>query len=186
MKLDLITNKAAKEGQLNPNDEFYTPKYAIEPLLKYISPNSHIWCPFDTLESNFVKLLVADGHKVTSTHITGGIDFFDTGLPQNIDYIISNPPYSLKSEVFHLLFDWGVPFAMLVGVVGLFESKKRFNMFAKNKFEIMYFDKRISYFKDYADPKPSLNPPFSSVYICQNILPQQIVFEEIKKQESLL
>ena len=61
MKLDLITNKAEKQGEVNPNDEFYTPNYAIEPLLKYIKPNSVIWCPFDTEESNFVKMLkIAD------------------------------------------------------------------------------------------------------------------------------
>lgn len=70
---------------------------------------------------------------------------------------------------------------MLVGVVGLFESKKRFEMFRDNEFEIMYFDKRIAYMKDYKEKKCSLNPPFSSVYICHNLLPQQIVFEEIKK-----
>jgi hypothetical protein len=70
---------------------------------------------------------------------------------------------------------------MLIGVVGIFESKVRFNLFNSNEFEIMYFDKRVSYFKDYNDPKPSLNPPFSSVYICHNILPKQIIFEEIKK-----
>lgn len=36
-------------------------------------------------------------------------------------------------------------------------------MFRDNDFEIMYFDKRISYFQNYDDQKPSLNPPFSSV-----------------------
>lgn len=71
------------------------------------------------------------------------------------------------------------PFAMLVGVVGLFESKKRFEMFKNNNFEIMYFNKRIAYFKDYKEQKPSLNPPFSSVYICHKILPEKIVFEYI-------
>lgn len=44
-------------------------------------------------------------------------------------------------------------FAMLVGVSGLFESKRRFNLFKNNNFEIMYFDKRISYFKDYKEQK---------------------------------
>jgi hypothetical protein len=39
MKLDLITNNAKQEGDINPNDEFYTPIYAIEPLLKYLKPN---------------------------------------------------------------------------------------------------------------------------------------------------
>lgn len=79
------------------------------------------------------------------------------------------------------MFGLGVPFAMLLGVVGLFESKTRFEMFKNNTFEIMYLSKRVSYFKDYSDQKPSLNPPFSSVYVCSHLLPQQIVFEEIDK-----
>ena len=53
---------------------------------------------------------------------------------------------------------------MLVGVVGLFESQERFEMFRENEFEIMYFNRRVAYFQSYQDPKPSLNPPFSSVY----------------------
>ena len=97
------------------------------------------------------------------------------------DYIISNPPYSMKGEVFQRLFELNIPFAMLVGVVGLFESQKRFEMFRDNDFEIMYLNRRVSYFKDYEDAKPSMNPPFSSVYLCSNMLPQQIVFEEIQK-----
>ena len=55
-------------------------------------------------------------------------------------------------------------------------------MFKNNDFEIMYFDKRISYFKSYSDQKPSLNPPFSSVYICKDLLPKQIVFEALAKK----
>ena len=169
------------QGVINPNDEFYTPNYAIWPLLKYIKPNSFIWCPFDTHESNFVKLLTRQGHNVHNTHIGDGVDFFKSQPPTGIDYIISNPPYSLKAEVLERLFSIGVPFAMLVGVVGLFESQKRFSMFKANDFEIMYFDKRISYFKDYSDQKPSLNPPFSSVYVCSGVLPKQIVFESLKQ-----
>jgi hypothetical protein len=94
---------------------------------------------------------------------------------------VSNPPYSKKAEVFEKLFELNIPFAMLVGVVGLFESQKRFSMFKNNDFEIMYFNKRIAYFRDYQEQKPSLNPPFSSVYICKGMLPKQIVFEEISK-----
>lgn len=172
MKMD----KVAGSG----NDEFYTPEYAIKPLLKYLKHESNIWCPFDTDKSNFVKLLKEDGHEVINTHLEMGVDFFNCKVPE-CDYIISNPPYSLKTEVFERLFEIGIPFAMLVGVVGLFESKKRFSMFKNNDFEIMYFDKRVSYFKDYDEPKPSLNPPFSSVYLCSGILPRQIVFEELIK-----
>ena len=184
MILDLITNKKEKSGEINPNDEFYTPVYAIEPLLKYLNPESTIWCPFDTQESNFVKVLRNSGHKVVNSHIFEENDFFDAKKEKcaSFDYIISNPPYSIKAEVFAKLFELGRPFAMLVGVVGLFESKRRFEMFRDNKFEIMYFDKRISYFKSYSDQKPSLNPPFSSVYICQGVLPNVVVFENVLKK----
>lgn len=37
-------------------------------------------------------------------------------------------------------------------------------------------------FESYDDVKPKLNPPFSSGYICHNVLPRQIVFEEIDKK----
>lgn len=90
---------------------------------------------------------------------------------------------SFKYEVFKKLFELNIPFAMLVGVVGLFESQKRFELFSENDFEIMYFNRRVSYFKDYNDPKPKLNPPFSSVYITKGILPRQIVFETINKKD---
>jgi hypothetical protein len=172
MKMD----KVAGSG----NDEFYTPKYAIQPILKYIKEKSVIWCPFDDDNSLFVKEFKNNNHIVHNTHISTGTDFFDCEI-LDCDYIISNPPYSCKGDVIQKLFDIGKPFAMLVGVVGLFESQKRFNMFNNNNFEIMYMNKRISYFKSYEEQKPSLNPPFSSVYICNKMLPKQIIFEIINK-----
>ncbi len=172
MKMD----KVAGSG----NDEFYTPNYAIEPILKYIPSDSVVWCPFDTDRSLFVKRLKALNIKVINTHLEDGIDFFNCDIPE-CTHIISNPPYSLKNEVFERLFEIKKPFAMLVGVVGLFESQKRFDLFKNNDFEIMYLNRRVSYFKSYDDEKPALNPPFSSVYLCSKILPNIIVFEEIKK-----
>lgn len=180
MKLDTITNKRKKQNGINQNDEFYTPSYAIKPLLKYLKQFKTIWCPFDTEESLFKKELEKEGHNVIATHIFNGKDFFEYE-PKNYECIVSNPPYSLKGEVFKRLFNLKKPFAMLVGVVGIFESQNRFNLFKDNDFEIMYFNKRVSYFRDYKDTKPLLNPPFSSVYITHNILPKQIVFEEIEK-----
>lgn len=176
MKMDKVAG--------SKNDEFYTPKYAILPLLKYLKPNSLIWCPFDTKESNYYKILTRCGHSVIATHISDGVDFFMVN-PKTVkcNYIISNPPYSRKYEVFRQLFTIGIPFAMLVGVVGLFESKNRFELFRDNSFEIMYFDKRISYLKDYNDEKPLLNPPFSSAYLTHNILPDRICFEQIDKSK---
>ena len=171
MKMDKVANSG--------NDEFYTPRYAIKPILKYIPNSSKVWCPFDSEDSLFVEMLLEKGCDVVHTHISDGYDFFEHF--EECDYIVSNPPYSMKGEVFQRLFELKKPFAMLVGVVGLFESQKRFQMFRDNEFEIMYLNKRVAYFKDYKDEKTSLNPPFSSVYVCHKILPKQIVFEEIEK-----
>lgn len=180
MKLDKVANSG--------NDEFYTPRYAVLPIIKYLKQKNfkNVWCPFDTSDSLFVKLLQKSGFNVTYTHLDTGGDFFkliiNDDFTAKFDVIVSNPPYSLKTEVLYNLFRTNKPFAMLLGVVGLFESKKRFEMFRDNEFEIMYFNKRISYFENYTDEKPSRNPPFSSVYVTRDLLPKQIVFEEIDKK----
>ena len=166
------------------NDEFFTPKYAVTPIIKYLKNNNFkvIWCPFDTKESNFVKVLTENGFTVINTHIHNGEDFFKI-TPPECDCIVSNPPYSIKGEVIGKLFNIGKPFAMLVGINGLFESEKRFAMFESNEFEVMYLSKRIAYFSSYSDPKPQQNPPFSSIYLTSKVLPSKICFERINKKE---
>lgn len=171
MKMDVVANSG--------NDEFYTPVYAIEPLVKYVPKGRIIWCPFDTEDSLIVKRFRKAGFEVNASHIITGHDFFETEPMGNV--VISNPPYSLKGKVFQRLFDLHLPFAMLVGVVGLFESQARFNMFKDEQFEIMWLSKRIAYFKSYAEQKPSLNPPFSSVWITKMLLPHGNVFETVLK-----
>ena len=58
MKMD----KVAGSG----NDEFYTPEYAITPIMKYIPKGSKIWCPFDTTKSNFVRMFIGGGVRRNS------------------------------------------------------------------------------------------------------------------------
>lgn len=176
MKMDKIAGSG--------NDEFYTPKYAVKAIMPYILEKGYktVWCPFDTVESNFVKLLSAAGMQVLYSHIKDGCDFFNMPVPE-CDCIISNPPYSRKGDVFARLFGIGKPFAMLVGVVGLFEGQKRFDMFRNNEFEVLYLNKRVSYLQSYTDIKPALNPPFSSVYVCRGLLPKQISFAYIDKND---
>ena len=117
MKLDKVAN--------SHNDEFYTPLYAIKPILEFIPPSVKVWCPFDTEQSLFVKEL-SKTNEVVYSSLLNGQNFFETEVPENTKYIISNPPYSLKTEVLERLFKFDIPFAMLLGIVGLFESKKTF------------------------------------------------------------
>jgi hypothetical protein len=152
-------------------------------LKRRFDVGSRVWCPFDTGESRFVELLREAGFVVHHSHIDEGGDFFDLIDSVEADVIVSNPPYSMKAEVFEALFRRGVPFAMLVGVVGLFESERRFSMFAGSVFEIMMLNRRVSYLRSYEDERPALNPPFSSVYITHHVLDEAIVFERIDKKD---
>ena len=176
MKMDQVAGSG--------NDEFFTPLYAVKPIFKFLNYGATIWCPFDTPDSYYVKYGKSQGFNIISSHISEGKDFFNmTPNKSKVNYIISNPPYSRRQEVLERLFKLDIPFAMLLGVVGIFESQKRFEMFRDNDFEVMYFNKRVSFFKDYKDQKPALNPPFSTGYFCHHILPKQIWFEEIDKND---
>jgi hypothetical protein len=173
MKLDIVAG--------SKNDEFFTPATAVLPILPYVNPGSTIWCPFDQENSWFVRLL-SRNHEVIYTHINDGVDFFEFDEP--CDVIISNPPYSKKTEVFERLYKIGKPFAMLVGLVGLFESKRRFEMFRRAPPELMLFSRRISFLSHPDDVKAQLNPPFSSGYVCSGFLPEPFVFVDLPRDEK--
>lgn len=191
--------KAFKAGA--QSTAFCTNRLKTEPFHKWLSEHYPANPPevrddislvygFDANEQHRIRrrvgIMAAMGYQ-TEYPLTWEVrtihDIEEVGIerPKTYSIIISNPPYSLKGEVFERLFQLNIPFAMLVGVVGLFESQKRFKMFREHDFEIMYLNRRVSYFKNYADQKPSLNPPFSSVYVCKGMLPKQIIFEEIQK-----
>ena len=163
----------------NKADEYYTKENAILPLIEYTPSGTTVWCPFDTEESNFVKLLK---HKcnVINSHIWDGKDFFEYEPKQNYDFIISNPPYSLREPILERLFGLQKPFAMLINDAGLFDSKKRFKLLSENKFEIMVFDRRVDYIKP-NEPMQKSGVPFKSIFLCSNILPHTFVFKHLPK-----
>ena len=73
MKLDKKAN--------SNNDEFYTPKYAVTPIVEHLKKRQYknIWSPFDMEHSLYVKVLRQEGFNVTPTHINDGKNFFDYG-----------------------------------------------------------------------------------------------------------
>lgn len=163
------------------NDEWATPREAVIPITKHLKKGSRIWCPFDTEESEFYKVLSEHGHSVTPTHIRDGRDFFKlarSGRVSTFDYIISNPPYSKKTEVISTLYEVGVPFAILINAGGVFDSDERFYYVQKYGCEIMYLYPRVRYIQ--MDDGRN-NPPFQSAYFCHNVLSEKLMFERVKK-----
>jgi hypothetical protein len=152
------------------NDEKYTPNYAVLPILKYL-PKKTIWCPFDTKNSEFVLALQENRFDVVYSHIRTGQDFFEYE-PPTWDIILSNPPFSNKAEVFKRCLDFGKPFGLLMSNLWLNDSSPA-KLFKENELQLLLFSRRIQY-----DKKNRI--PFGSSYFCHNLLPKQIIFEELE------
>lgn len=96
------------------SDEYYTPDFAVRPILKYIPRNIIVWCPFDTEESQYVKLIRENGNEVIATHIDNEENFFFYEPKEHYDVIISNPPFSCKDAILRRLTELSKPYAMLL------------------------------------------------------------------------
>lgn len=157
-------------------DEWYTPESAVRSILKYIPAGKIIWCPFDTEQSNFVKVLQECGYTVEFSHIQNEDENFFNYEPFEWDIIVSNPPYSIRNEILKRVFGFGKPFALLMNTNGLFDSQIRWNLFSQNDFSLFYLKGRINYMKEYGKVEKS-SPPFQSAYITSKLFEDKIVFE---------
>lgn len=163
------------------SDEVYTPAYAVKPLIKYIKEDSIIWCPFDMDFSEYVKVLKNAGFKVIHSHIDENKNFFDYEPNEPYDYIISNPPFSIKDMVLQRLDELNKPYAMLLPIPTL-QGQKRFP-FMQNC-QALIFDKRINYYTDLAMQHTQKGVSFGSFYLCKDFLPEKLIFEELEKENE--
>lgn len=175
-------NKGYLEAKTDKaSDEVYTPAYAVKPIIKYIERGNKtfytIWCPFDKEDSEFVKLIRAAGHKVIASHIDDGKNFFTYEPEEHYDYIISNPPFSIKDDILRRLYELNKPYAMLLPLPAL-QGQKRFPYI--KDCEALIFDKRINYYKDIEKKEIQKGVSFASIYLCRNFLPRELIFEELK------
>ena len=176
-----------QRGNKRKIDEILTPRYAVEPIVKYLKTNNFekIWCPFDKEDSQFVRVLKREGFTVYFSHIDDGNDFFQLD-PPDCDCIVSAPPLSKKCKVLSELYEIGKPFMMLLPVPVL-QGKKQGKLFSTYGIELLVFNKRIGYHINNDFEEVSLSSTFGSMYFCHNVLPDKIVFEELEVvQESYL
>lgn len=161
-----------KEHQIY--DEFYTPKYAIYPLLKYLPKNLIIWECTDFGESNITKVLKEYGYKVISTH-KNNFDFLKETPDFNFDMIVTNPPYSLKTQFLEKCYSYNKPFALLLPITAI-EGIRRNQLYKKYGLELIVLDKRINFMNN----KKSCW--FNTSWFCFKLCDKQLNFEELKKK----
>lgn len=171
-----LTAKTDKQS-----DEYYTPKEAVLPIIKYIDkgnkPSYTIWCPFDSEESEYVKCIRAAGHKVIASHIDDNKNFFYYEPDEWYDYIISNPPFSLKDDILKRLYELNKPFAILLPLPTL-QGQKRFKYL--KDCQALIFDKRVNFWQDKEHTKMAKGVAFASIYICKDFLPNDLIFEKME------
>lgn len=153
------------------NDECYTPAYGVQPILEYIPPRKIIWCPFDTKESWFVKL-ISKQNPVVHSHICEKKDFYSYE-PEQWDILISNPPFTNKRLIFERALGFHKPFALLMTNTWLNDAAPK-QLFKDRDLQLLMFDKRIVF-----DNRNKIT--FSSSYYCWDFLPKQIVMKFLKK-----
>lgn len=164
-----------KQTSFNMDDEYFTPKILVEPIIPYLKPGSTIWCPFDTENSEFVLCFKEHGFKVLYSHIWTGQDFFNYEPEEDYDYIISNPPFTKKLEVFERLYKLGKPFAMICGLP-ILNYQVVDELFLGKELQLLIVDKKVSFDGNTAS--------FNNSYFCSGILPKDLIFTHIENNNS--
>lgn len=158
-----------KYVQGGANDEVYTPKEAILPILKYLDRSLIYWECTDFGGSQITKVLQNNGFKVISTH-KKSFDFLKDKPNFKYDVIITNPPYSLKNEFLERAYSLNKPFLMLLPIHSL-EGVARNKLYRKYGLELIVFDKRIKFY--------GKGSWFNASWFCHNICDKQLNFEQL-------
>ena len=179
MNTGVLTSNRTIEG-----DEQYTPFYACEPIVKYVPKNWTIWCPCGEEWSAYVQLFRERGYKVILSSLSGGKDFLKYEPDEHYDVIITNLPFSLKTKMLKRLDELGKPFAVLLPLNSL-QGQDRFEVFSHG-IQLLAFDKRIGFHSPKSMNKTVEGSPFASAYFCREVLPRDLILEELVKYERPL
>lgn len=167
-KLNNITNNYY-------SDEWYTDLETVNKMLKFLNPKpkSRIICPFDSEQSNFVKQTKQLGHEV----LYGMQDFLEND-EYDFDYIITNPPFSIKDKVISKCLKSNKRTCLILPVDSL-GGVKRHSLYKEYKVKpIIYIPtKRINYYDSSNKKKQGSN--FHSIFIIldRNNKETKIIFE---------
>jgi len=177
IKRKLIERSYMKQAMINyikqgPNDELYTPRYAVLPLIKYIPKDKIIWECTDFGESEITKTFNEFGYNVVASY-KDNLDFLNDKPKFQFDIIVTNPPYSKKNEFLERAYELGKPFAFLLPLTTL-EGRFRGRLFREYGVEVLILDKRINFLKQ------KKNIWFNTSWFCWKLLPKQLIFEEVE------
>ena len=151
------------------SDECYTPREAIEPLMKYLDKGYKYYDCTSKFSSKLIHTMNENGFNCEGCE---DLDFLTDEIVKDIDIIITNPPYSKKDKFIKRCYELGKPFALLLPVSAL-QGQARGKMFKENGIEILALNKRIDF-------TGKGSPHFGVAWFCYNILPEKLLFDEVE------
>ena len=159
------------------NIEAYTPQYAVDIIVPYLDKEKTIWAPFSRDEHNFANYLRELGYKVVNTHIENGQDFLTYRPDFEFDIILDNPPFKNKTKYVERAISFGKPFALFLPL-NSFGDNGIPKLFMEHNLEpqMLIPDKRTEF-----ENQENKGISFKTVYICNRVLPKQIIFTKLKK-----
>lgn len=113
------------------NDFYPTPPEVTQSLIDFLGlcEDTVIWEPACG-DGDMVRTLEQHGYKVIGTDIKTGTDFLTADKPQNVSFIITNPPFSQAKEFIEKGAELGVPFAYLLKSQ-FWHARSRYDLFQK-------------------------------------------------------
>lgn len=98
------------------SDFYPTPPEATQALLDFLKlprEDTMIWEPACG-DGRMVDVIKKNGYEVLGTDILSGVDYLTTDKPDDINYIITNPPFSQAREFIEKSILHKTPFAFLL------------------------------------------------------------------------
>ena len=157
-----------------PDDEYTTPPEAVHPLVEYLPKGAVCWEPTDDGRSGITKVLQERGFTVISTHKATGFDFLRDWPNFHFDIIVTNPPYSLKTEFLERCYELGKPFALLLPITAL-EGVRRGRLYRRYGIQLLVFDRRVEFLRE------KRGVWFNTSWFCWKLLPRDLIFVELKR-----
>lgn len=151
------------------SDEWHTTADVVGKVIEILRPSGVICCPFDTASSQFVQQGANHGSM-----LFGMRDWLERDY--EYDYLMTNPPFSIKDRVIERVLKNGKPSALILPLDSI-GGVRRHRLFAEYGYPSIYVPiKRFSYYDESGNRRKASN--FHSVIALFNTGHSGLMFEK--------
>ena len=151
------------------SDEWHTTADVVNKIIELLMPKGVICCPFDTVSSQFVQQGANYGKLLFGMRDWLNVDY-------EYDYLMTNPPFSMKNQVIERVLKNGKPSALILPLDSL-GGVKRHRLFSEYSYPAVYVPmRRLSYYDEKGNRRTNAN--FHSIIALFNTNHKGLMFEK--------